>query len=256
MNRWLIRSAAVVCSAAALATAYSVNAAELKVLATGAHIDSFKEIVPQFERESGHKLTVKYDATPVQIKNIEAGETFDVAVIINGPMNEAAKKGFFAEGERPVVSTVGLGAAVRAGAPKPDISSPETFKQTLLKTKSVSILPESVNGKHFVSVFERLGIGDEMKAKIVAQKAPSEVPGAVAKGEAELALYISNGLRAPGVDYVGPVPAEFDQRLVFTAAVGAKAKEPQAANEFIRYLTSPAAIAVMKANGLDAQQPR
>ena len=256
MNRWLIRSAAVVCSAAALATAYSVNAAELKVLATGAHIDSFKEIVPQFERESGHKLTVKYDATPVAIKNIEAGEAFDVAVIINGPMNEAAKKGFFAEGERPVVSTVGLGAAVRAGAPKPDISSPETFKQTLLKTKSVSILPESVNGKHFVSVFERLGIGDEMKAKIVAQKAPSEVPGAVAKGEAELALYISNGLRAPGVDYVGPVPAEFDQRLVFTAAVGAKAKEPRAANEFAKYLTSPAAVAVMKANGLDAPQSK
>jgi len=256
MNRWFPRSSAFVCGAAALAAAYCVNAAELSVLATGAHIDSFKEIVPQFERESGHKVTVKYEATPVTIKNIEAGEAFDLAVIISGPLNEAAKKGFFAEGERPVVSTVGLGAAVRAGAPKPDIGSPEAFKQTLLKTKSVSILPESVNGKHFVSVFERLGIGDEMKAKIVAQKAPSEVPGAVAKGEAELALYISNGLRAPGVDYVGPVPAEFDQRLVFTAAVGAKAKEPQAANEFIRYLTSPAAIAVMKANGLDAQQPR
>ena len=101
MNRWFIRSVALVCGAAALAAAYSVSAAELKVLATGAHIDSFKEIVPQFERASGHKLIVKYDATPVAIKNIEAGEAFDVAVIINGPMNEAAKKGFFAEGERP-----------------------------------------------------------------------------------------------------------------------------------------------------------
>jgi len=242
--------------ALALSPLASLHAAELKVLATGAHIDSFKEIVPQFERESGHKLTVKYDATPVTIKNIEAGEAFDVAVTIDGPMNEAAKKGFFAEGARPVVSTVGLGAAVRAGAPKPDISSPEAFKQTLLKAKSVSILPESVNGKHFISVFERLGISEEMKAKIVAQKAPSDVAGAVAKGEAELALFISNGLRAPGVDYVGPVPGEFDQKLVFTAAVGAKAKEPQAANEFIKHLTSAAAIAVMKANGLDAGQPR
>ena len=248
--------AAVVFSVAVLATAHSANAAELKVLATGAHIDSFKEIVPQFERASGHKLTVKYDATPAQIKNIEAGETFDVAVIISDPMNEAAKKGFFAEGERPVVSVVGLGAAVRAGATKPDISSPEAFKQALLKAKSVSILPESVNGKHFISVFERLGISEAMKAKIVPQKAPSDVAGAVAKGEAELALYISNGLRAPGVDYVGPVPAEFEQKLVFTAAVGAKAKEPQAANEFIKHVTSPAAIAVMRANGLDAGQPR
>jgi len=256
MNRWFPISSAIVFSAAALAAAYSVNAAELKVMATGAHIDSFKEIVPQFERESGHKVTVKYEATPVTIKNIEAGEAFDLAVIISGPLNEAAKKGFFAEGERPVVSTVGLGAAVRAGAPKPDIGSPEAFKQTLLKAKSVSILPESVNGKHFIGVFERLGIGEEMKVKIVAQKAPADVPGAVAKGEAELALFISNGLRAPGVDYVGSVPAEFDQMLVFTAAVGAKAKEPRAANEFAKYLTSPAAVAVMKANGLDAPQSK
>jgi len=256
MNRWFPRSSAFVCGAAALAAAYCVNAAELSVLATGAHIDSFKEIVPQFERESGHKVTVKYEATPVTIKNIEAGEAFDLAVIISGPLNEAAKKGFFAEGERPVVSTVGLGAAVRAGAPKPDIGSPEAFKQTLLKAKSVSILPESVNGKHFIGVFERLGIGEEMKVKIVAQKAPADVPGAVAKGEAELALFISNGLRAPGVDYVGSVPAEFDQKLVFTAAVGAKAKEPRAANEFAKYLTSPAAVAVMKANGLDAPQSK
>jgi molybdate transport system substrate-binding protein len=251
-----MRWAFIVCSAVPLATSHSVLAVELKVLATGAHIDSFKEILPQFERESGHRLTVKYDATPVAIKNIEAGEAFDVAIFISGPMNEAAKKGYFAEGERPVVSTVGLGAAVRANAPKPDISSPEAFKQTLLKAKSVAILPESVNGKHFISVFERLGISEEMKAKIVAQTAPTAVPGAVARGEAELALYISNGLRAPGVDYVGPVPDEFDQKLVFTAAVAAKAKEPQAAREFTKYLTSPAAVAVMKANGLEAQQSR
>ena len=255
MNRWFIRSAALVCSAAVLAAAYPVNAAELKVLATGAHIESFKEIVPQFERASGHKLTVKYEATPVTMKNIEAGEEFDVALTINGPMNETAKKGFFAASDRPVISIVGLGAAVRAGAPKPDISSPEAFKQTLLKAKSVAILPESVNGKHFISVFERLGIGEEMKAKIVSAKAPSEVAGAVAKGEAEIALFISNGLRAPGIDYVGPVPAEFEQKLLFTAASGAKAKEPQAANEFIKHLASPAAIAIMKANGLDVPQP-
>ncbi len=251
MTHWFVRLAALVFSVAVLATAYSANAAELKVLATGAHIDSFKEIVPQFERASGHKLTVKYDATPVQIKNIEAGETFDVALIINGPMNEAAKKGFFAEGERPVVSIVGLGAAVRAGATKPDISSPEAFKQALLKATSVSIIPESVNGRHFISVFERLGISEAMKAKIVPQKAPSDVAGAVAKGEAELALFITNALRVPGVDYVGPVPAEFDQKLVFTAGVSAKAQQFQAASELIKYLTSPAAIAVMKASGLD-----
>jgi molybdate transport system substrate-binding protein len=91
MTRRFIRSVALVCSAAVLSAAYSVDAAELKVLATGAHIDSFKEIVPQFERASGHKLIVKYDATPALIKNIEAGEAFDVAVIINGPLNDGPR---------------------------------------------------------------------------------------------------------------------------------------------------------------------
>lgn len=251
----LSRSAAagLIGSALLLAPSTGVHAAELTVFATGAHVASFKEIVPQFERASGHKLTVKYEASPVTMKNIEAGQAFDMAVAIVGPMNETAKKGFFAAGERPVVSAVGLGAAVRAGAPKPDMSSAEAFKQTLLKAKAVSILPDSVNGKHFMSVFDRLGIGEAMKAKIVAAKAPAEVAGAVAKGDADLALFIVNGLRAPGVDYAGPVPAEFDQRLVFAAGVAAKAKEPQAANEFVKYLTSPAAVAVMKANGLDTQ---
>lgn len=170
---------------------------------------------------------------------------------IDGPTNEAAKKGFFADGNRPVVAAVGLGVAIKAGAPKPDLSSPEAFKQALRKAKAVSILPESVNGKHFIAVFEKLGIGEEMKAKIIAAKAPGEVPGAVAKGDADLALFISNGLKAPGVEYAGPVPAEFEQKLVFVAGIAAKANEPKAAQEFVTYLTSPPAKAAMKASGLD-----
>ena len=249
MNRWFIQSATLAC--AAVFGAYSATAAELTVFATGAHIESFKSIVPDFERTSGHKLTVKFEASPVTMKNIEAGEPFDVAVTIKGPMTETAAKGFFAAGDRPGAGSVGLGVAVRSGAAKPDVSTVDAFKQALLNAKAVSILPESVNGKHFIAVFERLGIGDAMKAKIVAAKTPAEMTGAVAKGDADIALFIINGLRAPGVDYVGPVPAELDQKLVFTAGIAAKAKEPQAANEFVKYLSSPAALAAMKASGLD-----
>ena len=247
-----IAAAVMVGSVFLLAPRIGSQAAEVKVLAVGAFTGAFKEIVPQFERASGHKLTVAYAATPVFVKQIEAGEAFDVAVLISGPMNEAAKQGFFGAGERPVVSKVGLGAAVRAGAPKPDIGSAGAFKQTLVNAKSVAILPESVNGKHFISVFERLGIGEEMKAKIKPQKEPTQVVEAVAKGEAELALFISNPLiGVPGVDYVGLVPAEFQQTLVFTAAIGAKAKEPEAASAFIKHLGSPAAAAVIKAHGME-----
>jgi molybdate transport system substrate-binding protein len=247
-----ITAAAIAGSVLLLAPGAGAQAAELKVMAVGAFTGAFKDIVPQFERASGHKLTVSYAATPVFVKQIEAGEAFDVAILVSGPMNDAAKQGFFRDGERPAVSKVGLGAAVRAGAPKPDMSSAAAFKQTLVNAKSVAILPESVNGKHFISVFERLGIGEEMKAKIKPQKEPQQVTEAVAKGEAELALFISNTLiGVPGVDYAGLVPAEFQQTLVFTAAVGAKAKEPDAAAAFIKHLASPAAVAVIKAHGME-----
>jgi molybdate transport system substrate-binding protein len=249
MNRF-IRSAAFAC-AAVFAAASSASSADIMIFAAGTHVDAFKQIVPQFERASGHKVTVRYEPSPVIMKNIEAGEPFDVAVAIKEPMDETAKKGFFAPGERPMVGAVGLGAAVRAGAPKPDIGTVEAFKQTMVRAKGVSIIPAAVNGKHFLSVFERLGIADEMKPKIVAAKAPSDVAGAVVRGDADIALFIANGLRGPGLDYVGPVPAELDQKLVNFVAISAKAKEPQAAAEFVKYLTSPPSVAIMKANGLE-----
>lgn len=253
-KQWFMRAGLAVALPAVLLLAPGAgsDAAEVKVLATGALSGAFKEIVPQFERASGHKLTVRYAASPVVIKQIEAGDPFDVAVAVSGPMNDAAARGFFAPGERLAVSSVGLGAAVRAGAPKPDMSSPEAFKRTLVNARSVAILPESVNGKHFLTVFERLGIGEEMKAKIKPQKEPPQVAEAVAEGKAELALLVSNLLTGvPGVDYAGLVPAEFQQTLVFTAGVGAKAKEVEAASAFIKHLRSPAAAAVIRAYGME-----
>lgn len=250
MNRWFVSPTALAC-AAFFAAACSANAAEIKVLATGAHVESLKTIVPDFEKASGHKVTLEINASPVTMKNIESGTEFDAVVAIQGPVNETAKKGFIVEGDRPVVSIVGLGAAIKEGTPKPDISTAEGFKQALLKAKGVSILPESVNGKHFIAVFDKMGIGEQIKGKIIAAKAPGDVAGAVARGDADIALFIANGLKAPGVTYAGAVPAEFDQKLVFVAGVSAKAKEPKAAGEFVKYMTSAPAFAAMKASGLD-----
>jgi molybdate transport system substrate-binding protein len=234
-----------------LAVGAASHAAEVKVLAVGAMPGVFKELVPPFERASGHKVSVEYGATPALMKKIDAGEAFDVAVLVTESMNDPARQGLFA-GARPAIASVGLGAAVRAGAPKPDIGSAEAFKQALLKAKSVSIIPGSVNGQHFLSVFARLGIRDEMNAKLKPVQEPSQVAEAVAKGEAEMALFISNVLvSVPGVDYVGLVPAEFQQILVFSVAAGAKSKDPAAATAFVQHLTTPAAKAAVKANGMD-----
>ena len=246
-------SAAVIGSVLLFAVNANIQAAEVRVLAVGAYPGALAQLGPQFEQASGHKLIIQYGASPGLMTKIQAGEPFDVAILIADSMNEPSKRELFTADARPTISSVGLGAAVRANAEKPDIGSAEAFKQTLLKARSVAIIPESVNGKHFLSVFQRLGIAQEMNAKIKPQAEPPQVAEAVAKGDAELGLFVSNVLAsAKGVDFVGPVPAEFQQTLVFAAAVGAKAKEPAAASAFIKHLTTPAAGAVMKAHGMQA----
>ena len=231
----------------------SAQAAEIKVLAVGAFMETFKELVPEFEKATGHKVAADYAASPQLMKQIEGGAPFDLAILQDTAVNDPVNQKFFAAGARPTLSSVGLGAAVKAGAPKPDIGSVDAFKQTLIKAKSVTIQPESANGQHFLAVFQKLGIGDDMKPKLKLVKAPTEAALAVANGEAEMALFLSNlliGVR--GVDYLGPVPAEFQQQFVFVAAVGANAKEPEAAKALIQRLTTPAAAAVMKKNGMQA----
>jgi molybdate transport system substrate-binding protein len=139
---------------------------------------------------------------------------------------------------------------VRAGAPKPDISTPDAFKKAMLAGSSVAFLPASAAGAYITKLFERLGIAEEMKAKTRVQPSPGQIPQAVAKGEAEIGVFLFNVLIAPGVDIVGPFPGELQQELVFTSAVAADTREADAARALIDYLRSPAASAVLKAAGM------
>jgi molybdate transport system substrate-binding protein len=124
------------------------------------------------------------------------------------------------------------------------------LKKTLLDAQSVAFIPASAAGAYVSSVFERLGIGEAMKAKTRPQIATTQIPEAVAKGDAELGVFLVNVLMAPGVELAGPFPAELQQELVFTAAVAADSREADAAKAFINFLTTPAATAVFKASGM------
>jgi molybdate transport system substrate-binding protein len=228
----------------------AAQAAELKVLAGGSMTESLKALAPQFEKATGNKLDIHFDSTPNLIKAATSGAPFDLGVVPVDVMKDAGARSHFAAGATIDVARVGYGVAVRAGAPKPDVSTPEALKQTLLKAQSIASIPESAAGAYVLSVFAKLGIADAIKPKIKAQATTGAIPQAVAKGDAELGVFLTNVLVAPGVELAGPFPAELQNDLVFTAAVAADTKEAQAAKALIDYLKTPEAIAVLKAKGM------
>jgi molybdate transport system substrate-binding protein len=165
-------------------------------------------------------------------------------------MQDAAARARFMGGPTIDIARVGLGVAVRAGAPKPEISTLDALRAALLKADSVASIPESATGYSIAKVFERLGITEPMKAKMKAQPTPARVVAVVATGEAELALFLMNVLMAPGLDVVGPFPAEVQQDVVFTGALGAQTKEAAAAKALLDYLRTPNAEAVIRGKGM------
>jgi molybdate transport system substrate-binding protein len=227
-----------------------VQAAELRILAGGSMTGPLNELGPQFERATGHKLVIHFDSTPNLIKQATSDAPFDLGVVPIDVFKDSAAKARFAAGPAIEIARVGYGIAVRAGAPRPDVSTPAALKKTLLDAQSIAYIPASAAGAYVTGVFERLGIGEAMKAKTKAQTATTQIPQAVAKGEAELGVFLINVLMAPGVELAGSFPAELQQELVFAAAVAADTKEAEAANAFISFLTTPAAAAVIKARGM------
>jgi molybdate transport system substrate-binding protein len=228
----------------------NLHAAELKVLAGGSMTGPLNELGPPFERATGHKLTIHFDSTPNLIK-LATSAPFDLGVVPVDVLKNAEAKARFVSGPTLDIARVGYGVAVRAGARKPDLSTPDALKKTLLDAQSVAFLPASAAGAYVSSVFERLGIGEAMKAKTKPQTATADIAKAVAKGDAELGVFLINVLMAPGVEIAGPFPAELQNDLVFTSAIAADTKEAEAAKAFITYLKMPAAAAVLKAKGME-----
>jgi molybdate transport system substrate-binding protein len=208
------------------------------------------KISPEFEKATGHKLSIHFDSTPNIIARINAGTPFDVVVVPVDVFKDAAARAHFAPGPTVDVARVGYGVIVRAGAPKPDISTPDAFKQAMLAAPSLAFLPSSAAGAYVTKVFERLGIAEEMKARTKVQASPAQIPQAVAKGEADVGVFLSNVLIAPGVELVGPFPGDLQQELVFTSTVAADTREADAAKALIDYLRLPAATTVIKAAGM------
>ena len=230
--------------------ATSLQSAELKVIAGGSMTSSMNAIAPAFEKATGHKLVSHFDSTPNIITRVNSGTPFDVVVVPVDVFKDVAAKARFAPGPTIDIARVGYGIIVRAGAPKPDISTPDAFKKALLAAPSIAFLPASAAGAYVTKVFDRLGISEEMKAKTKVQATPAAIAPAVAKGEAELGVFLTNVLIATGVELVGPFPGDLQQELVFSSAIAADTREADAAKALIDYLKTPAAKEIIKAAGM------
>ena len=239
-----------------LAQGLAAEAAEVKVIAGVATRAVMEELGPQFERAPGHKLVIWYGNAGTIKKRMAAGEPFDLAVFGKPTIDAYTKQGKVDAHTHVPIARVGLGVAARAGAPKPDISSVEAFKRAALAAKSVAYNPGGGPGIYLASVFERLGIAEQMKAKNEWKPGGGRILPGVADGAAELGFTFTNEIKsAKGLELVGPLPAELQRYSVFTAGIATDAKQPEAARALIKFLRSPAAVAVIKAKGMEPAAP-
>ncbi len=223
---------------------------DLQIIAGGGIAGPLTELARQFEGATGHKLVLRYGTTPELIRMATGGSPFDAAVTPREVFRDEAAKAKFVGGPTADIARAGLGVAVRAGAAKPDIATPEALKQALLRASSVATIPASAAGAQVLRLFERLDIAGPMQARIKALPGPAQMVEAVANGEAELGVFLINVLTAPGLDVVGPVPAEINAEVFYIAAVAADSRKAEAATAFIAFLKTPAARAVIKARGM------
>ena len=234
-----------------LSLALPAQAAEIKVLSGNGARAAVLELVARFDRASGHRTSVEFAVNPQTRKKIESGQAFDVAILNPPQLNELIKQKLIVAETRSVLGRAGIGVGIREGAPKPDISSVEAFKRTLLGAKAVAYPGEGASGKYFVSVVERLGIAAEMKPKMRPMPAEYNVE-VVATGEADLVVVVASRISGvPGVKLAGTIPQELQTWIGFTGGVSSAAREPQAAREMLRFMTSPAAAPVLKATGIE-----
>ena len=236
----------------AILTGSAAGAAEIKVISSVGVKAVLEELVPQFERASQHKVTIAFGTAVPLKRQIDAGESFDVVILTPALVEDLARQGKVAPGTSANVSKSGIGVAIRAGAPKPDISTAEAFKRAVLNAKSIAYSKEGQSGTAMARIMERLGIADEMKPRTVLETRSGLTAANVVEGKAELAfVLISEILPIAGAELAGPLPADLQNYVVFTAGVSPAARDAAAAKAFIDFLKGPAAAPVLKAKGME-----
>ena len=227
------------------------NAVEITVLSTQATEQAYREMIPQFEKATGNTVKITYTGTLDAKKRIAAGEFFDLLIMASPEIESFLASGTLAPGSRVDLAKSGVGIGVKAGAPKPDISTIEAFKKTLLAAKSIGY-STGPSGVYVIGLFDKLGVADAVKPKLKQTPTGVFVGTLVASGETEIGIQqVSEMSHYPGVDYVGALPADIQKYTMFTSGLSATAKQPAAAKELVKFTTSPAAADVYKKRGME-----
>jgi molybdate transport system substrate-binding protein len=234
-----------------LAAASPMNAADIVVLSTTSAREALTELVPMFQSITGHTVSVSYSPGSGMGDRIRSGAAGDLLIAPAEFSDPLIKEGRLIAGSRVDFARSGSAVAVRAGTPKPDIGSPESFKQALIAARTVSY-SRGASGLQFVEAIARLGIADVVKQKSVLPESGELVGAVVARGAAEIGIQqLSELLPVPGIDIVGTLPVPLQKEIIYGTSALPNAKAPEAAKVFAIFLTSTIAGPVLKKHGLD-----
>jgi len=225
---------------------------ELHVIISDGMKPALQALLPQIERATGRTIKPHFDSSKRLAENILGGEDCDVALLTSDVIDDLIKQGKLAAGTSSEIARTGIGVGVRAGAPKPEIGTAESLKRAILNAKFISFNPTGASAVHNHEMLQRLGIAEEMKSKLLLDPGPGMPQQKVAEGKADLVFTLIPEIKFfHGVDFVGPVPAEFQSYINFAAAVSANTKSTEAAKAVIQFLKTPDAAATMTAKGVE-----
>jgi molybdate transport system substrate-binding protein len=236
-------------------TASSARAAEIRLLSASALHPAIDALIPDFEKSSGHKVTVAYGTAGGVAERVQKGESVDLVISAAPRIDQLQAQGKVVPGDRIIIAKVGVGAFVRKGAAKPDISSADAFKRSMLAARSIAY-PDSAGGGasgiYVASLLERLGLAGEMKPKTKLLPPTEALYGSVASGEVEIGFnQISEILAQLTVELAGPLPSAIQNYTQFAPGVVTGSSQADAARALVTFLSSPPAQAVLKAKGFE-----
>ena len=239
-----------VLAATMIATASGASAAEIKMIASNAVKEAYLQLLPQYEKASGNRVTTDWVGTDDVVRRIGGGEVADIVIAPSFTIDNLILQGKLAPGRVDVAKSI-IGVALRPGAPKPDLSSGESLKRYLLAAKSI-IISGGPSGTYLTGLFQRMGIAEAIKSKST-RLAPGASPGeAVARGDGDIGFtQVSELLAVKGIEYLGPLPADIQEVTIFSAGIGRSAPEADAAKALLKFVTAAPAVPVLKKTGLE-----